>query len=212
MYTFWWNFEFSFRRYGTLFVKLKAISRMSRSNLLTPKPIHFKLSRVIEYDGLTICILCGEISIFHSRVMGLYSWNWRWFFVCRALIWEPLGQFTLSFAELLDMMILRSVYILVKFLFFIKSYGTLFVKLKAIFRMSRSNLRTPWPIHFKLCRVIGYDCLMVLVHFGEILIFQSRVMGLSSSNWRQLFVCRALTWEPLGEFLLNFTVLLDVVV
>jgi hypothetical protein len=50
---------------------------MSRSNLRIPKPIHFKLCRVVEYDGLTICILCGEISIFHSRVMGLPSLDGR---------------------------------------------------------------------------------------------------------------------------------------
>ena len=112
LYTFWWNFNFSFRSYGTLFVKLKAISRMSRSNLRIPKPIHFKLCRVVEYDGLTICILCGEISIFHSRVMGLYSSYWRRFFVCRTLTWEPLGQFTSNFGELLDMMVLWFLYIL----------------------------------------------------------------------------------------------------
>jgi hypothetical protein len=45
---------------------------MSRSNLRTPWPIHFKFHRVIGIDGLTVCILYGEISIFHSRVMGLF--------------------------------------------------------------------------------------------------------------------------------------------
>jgi hypothetical protein len=45
---------------------------MSRSNLKTP--IHFKFHRVIGIDGLTVCILYGEISNFHSRVMGLYSY------------------------------------------------------------------------------------------------------------------------------------------
>ena len=45
---------------------------MSRSNLRTPWPIHFKFHRVIGIDGLTVCILYGEISNFHSRVVGLY--------------------------------------------------------------------------------------------------------------------------------------------
>ena len=71
---------------------------MSRSNLRTPWPIHFKFHRVIGIDGLTVCILYGEISNFHSRVMGLYSSNCRRFFVCRAVNWEPLGQFTSNFA------------------------------------------------------------------------------------------------------------------
>ena len=43
---------------------------MSRCKLRTPWPIHFKLRTVIGIDSLTICILFGEISIFHSRVMG----------------------------------------------------------------------------------------------------------------------------------------------
>jgi hypothetical protein len=59
------------------------------------------------------------------------------------------------------------------------------------FHMSRSNLRTPWPIHFKFHRVIGIDCLTVFILFGEISIFHSRVMGLYSSNCRRFFVCRA---------------------
>jgi hypothetical protein len=48
---------------------------MSRSNLRTPLPIHFKLRIVIGIDGLTVCILYGEISNFHSRVVGLYSYT-----------------------------------------------------------------------------------------------------------------------------------------
>jgi hypothetical protein len=67
---FWWNFNFSFQSYGTLFIKLWAIFRMSRCKLRTPWPIHFKLRTVIGIDSLTVCILFGEISIFHSRVMG----------------------------------------------------------------------------------------------------------------------------------------------
>ena len=58
---------------------------MSRSNLRTPWPIHFKFHRVIGIDGLTVCILYGEISNFHSRVVGLYSSNCRRFFVCHAV-------------------------------------------------------------------------------------------------------------------------------
>ena len=44
---------------------------MSSSNLRTPWPIHFKFHRVIGIDDITVCILHGEISNFHSRVMGL---------------------------------------------------------------------------------------------------------------------------------------------
>ena len=58
---------------------------MSRSNLRTPWSIHFKFHRVIGIDGITVCILYGEISNFHSRVMGLYSSNCRRCFVCRAV-------------------------------------------------------------------------------------------------------------------------------
>ena len=48
----------------------KAILRMLRCKLRTPWPIHFKLRTVIGIDSLTVCILFGEISSFHSRVMG----------------------------------------------------------------------------------------------------------------------------------------------
>ena len=78
---------------------------MSRSNLRTPWPIHFKFHRVIGIDGLTVCILYGEISNFHSRVMGLYSSNCRRFFVCRAVNWEPLRQFTSNFVLLLELIV-----------------------------------------------------------------------------------------------------------
>ena len=37
--------------------------------------------------------------------------------------------------------------------------------------MSRSNLRTPWPIHFKFHRVFGIYGLTVCILYGEILIF-----------------------------------------
>ena len=92
---------------------------MSRCKLRTTWPIHFKLRIVIGIDSLMVCILFGEISIFHSRVMGLYSSNCRRFFVCRAVNWEPLGQFTSNFVQLLELIVLRSVYFLVKFLFII---------------------------------------------------------------------------------------------
>jgi hypothetical protein len=54
---------------------LYTLVHMLRSNLRTPWPIHFKFHRVIGIDGLTVCILYGEISNFHSRVVGLYSSN-----------------------------------------------------------------------------------------------------------------------------------------
>ena len=93
---------------------------MSLSNLRTPWPIHFKFHRVIGIDGLTVCILYGEILNFHSRVMGLYLSNCRQFFICRTVNWEPLGQFTSNFAQLSELIVLRSVYFLVKFRFFIQ--------------------------------------------------------------------------------------------
>ena len=58
----------------------KPIFRMSRCKLRTPLPIHLKLRIVIGIDSLF-----GEITIFHSRVMRLYSSNCRRFFVCRAV-------------------------------------------------------------------------------------------------------------------------------
>jgi hypothetical protein len=61
---------------------------MSRSNLRTPWPIHFKLHRVIGIDGLTVCILYGEILNFHSSYGTLFIKLYvilRQFFVCRAV-------------------------------------------------------------------------------------------------------------------------------
>jgi hypothetical protein len=43
----------------------------------------------------------------------------RQFFVSRTVNWEPLGQFTSIFAQLLELIVLRSIYFLVKFRFFI---------------------------------------------------------------------------------------------
>jgi hypothetical protein len=88
--------------------------------LRTPWLIHFKLRIVTGIDSLTVCIFFDEISIFHSRVMGLYSSNCRRIFVCRAVNWEPLGQFTSNFAQLLELIVLRSLYALGKFRFFIQ--------------------------------------------------------------------------------------------
>ena len=97
----------------------KAIFRMSCCKLRTPLPIHFNLRIVIGIDSLMVCILFGEISIFLSRVMVLYLSNCRRFFVCRAVNWEPLCQFISNFAQLLELIVLRSVYFLVRFRFFI---------------------------------------------------------------------------------------------
>jgi hypothetical protein len=83
---------------------------MSHCKLRTPWPIHFKLRTVVGIDSLTVCILFGKISIFHSRVVGLYSSNCRQFFVCHTVNWEPLGQFTSNCAQLLELIVLRSVY------------------------------------------------------------------------------------------------------
>jgi hypothetical protein len=49
-----------------------------------------------------------------------YSSNCRRFFLCHAVNWEPLGQFTSNFAQLLELIVLWSVYFLVKFRFFIQ--------------------------------------------------------------------------------------------
>jgi hypothetical protein len=69
----------------------------------------FKLRTVIGIDSLAVCILFGEISIFHSRVMGLYSSNCRRFFVCHAVNWEPLRQFISNFILLLEFIVERMI-------------------------------------------------------------------------------------------------------
>ena len=51
--------------------------------------------------------------------MRLYSSNCRRFFVCFDVNWDPLGQFTSNFAQLLELIVLWSVYFLVKFQYFI---------------------------------------------------------------------------------------------
>jgi hypothetical protein len=75
---------------------------MSRSNLRTPWPIHFKLHSVIGIDGLNFMV---KFRIFIPE------------------LWDFIHQIVRDF--------------------------------KAIFCMSRCKLRTPLPIHFKLCIAIG---------------------------------------------------------
>ena len=90
---------------------------MSRSNFRTPWPIHFKFHRVIGIDGLTVCILYGE---FHFFIPELWDFIHQIVgdFSCHAVNWELLGQFTSNFAQLLELIVLRSVNFLVKFRFF----------------------------------------------------------------------------------------------
>ena len=99
---FMWSWVFirpSLRRDVLWYTNVRlSVRHMPLSNLRTPWPIHFAFHRVIDIGGLTVCILYGEISNFHSRVMGLYSSNCRRFFVYHAVNWEPLGQFTSNFA------------------------------------------------------------------------------------------------------------------
>ena len=99
----------------------------------------------------------------------------------------PLAN-SLQISELLELMVLRPVFFMVKFRIFIPELWEfihqIVLDFKAIFRISRCKLRTPWPIHFKLRIVIGIDSLMVCILFGEISIFHSRVIGLYSSTCR----------------------------
>jgi hypothetical protein len=60
----------------------KYTDRKTINSNRTPWPIHFKLRIVFGIDSLMVCILFGGISIFHSRIMGLYSSNCRQFFIC----------------------------------------------------------------------------------------------------------------------------------
>jgi hypothetical protein len=75
--------------------------------------------RTLVYHNTSL-LKDGRIQII--RVMELYSSNCRRFFVCRTVNWEPLGQFTSNFAQLLELIVLRSVYFLVKFWFFIPEF------------------------------------------------------------------------------------------
>ena len=114
---------------------------MSRCKLRTPWPIHFKLRTVIGIDSLTVCILFGEILIFHSRVMGLYSSNCRRFFVCHAVNWELLGQFTSNFAQLLELIVLRSIL-----------FGEISIFHSRIMGLYSSNCR-----RFFVCRAVNWE-------------------------------------------------------
>ena len=131
---------------------------MSHCKLRTPWPIHFKLHIVIGIDSLMVCILFGEISFFHCRVMGLYSSNCRRFFICHAVNWERLGRFTSNFAQLLEFMVLQSVYFLVKIRYFIPEL---------------------WDLNYYSVLFQHKYCINVPIHVygAEILIFHSRVMG-----------------------------------
>jgi hypothetical protein len=111
---------------------------MSHCKLITTWPIHFKLHTDIGIDSnsctinmnwniYTIFIQLKTI-FFEKSVKTINSNNstkfevnwWRGSqFVCRAVNWELLGQFTSNFAHLLELIVLRSVYFLVKFRFFI---------------------------------------------------------------------------------------------
>ena len=94
---------------------------MSHCKLRTLWPIHFKLRIVIGIDSFMVCILFSDISIFHSKVIGLYSSNCRWFFVWCAVNWEP--PWPIHFKQLLELIVLWSVYFWVNLDFSFKSYG-----------------------------------------------------------------------------------------
>jgi hypothetical protein len=69
--------------------------------------------------GLTVCILYVE---FHFFIPELWDFIHQIVgdFSCHAVNWELLGQFTSNFAQLLELIVLRSVNFLVKFRFFIQ--------------------------------------------------------------------------------------------
>jgi hypothetical protein len=88
---------------------------MSRSNLRTPWSIHFKFHRVIGIDGLTIYTLWRNFEFSFQSYGTLFIKLYvilRQFFVCHAVNWEPLCQFTSNFAWLLELIALWSVYFL----------------------------------------------------------------------------------------------------
>ena len=117
---------------------------MSHSNLRTPWPIHFKFHTVIGMDGLTVCIPYGEISNFHSRVMGLYSSNCRRLFKLRIVIGIDSLMVCILFGEIS--------------IFHSRVMGLCSSNCRRFF-VSHCKLRTPSPIHFKLRTVIGIDSL-----------------------------------------------------
>jgi hypothetical protein len=143
---------------------------MLRSNLRTPWSIHFKFNRVIGIDGLTVCILYSEISTIwwiKSHNSGMKFWNFTKKYTDHKTInSNNYAKFAVNWPR-----------------------GSQFTARHTKNRL-RSNLRTPWSIHFKFNRVIGIDGLTVCILYSEISIFHSRVMGLYSSNCRRFFVCR----------------------
>jgi hypothetical protein len=71
------------------------------------------------------------------------------------------------------------------------------------FHMSCSNLRTPWPIHFKFHRVIGIDGLTVCILYGEILNFHSMSPLKAVKIWNvasYTFIHEIYTWWKVGHF------------
>ena len=68
----------------------------------------FKTGRIMVYQCPTVC----------PSVVR---------FTCRALTYEPLGQFTSNFTELLELTVLQSVYFMVKFRIFIPELWDFFI-------------------------------------------------------------------------------------
>ena len=75
------------------------------------------------------------------------------------------------------------------------------------FHMSRSNLRTPWPIHFK------FQCYWNWWSYGVYTLWWNFEFSFQSYGTlfiklyvilRQFFVCRTVNWEPHGQFTSNF--------
>jgi hypothetical protein len=116
-----------------------AIFRMSCCKLRNPLPIHFKLCIVIGIDSLMVCIFFGEISIFHSRVMRLYSSNCRRFFVCHAVNWEPLRQFTSNFLLLLELIVSTDFSKNVVLLCFNDFFSTLWINMEILVDWRRKD-------------------------------------------------------------------------
>jgi hypothetical protein len=144
--------------------------------------------------------------------MGLYSSNCRWFFVCRAVNWESIGQFTSNFTELLELMVIRSVYFMVKFQISIPELWDIIHQIVGDVSYVALSIENPLANSLQISQsywnLWSYGLYTLWWNFD----FSSRVMGLYSSNCRWFFVCRAVNWEPLGQFTSNFTELLELMV